>query len=65
MYNMNLCTFSEEKSRQIVELKDDNDRIKDRLLALKTENFSLLKEAKSARSCRDELDALKEKVMLV
>ncbi|KAJ8291188.1 hypothetical protein GJAV_G00022410 [Gymnothorax javanicus] len=51
----------EEKTEQLMDAKNEMERVDVELQRLRQENMQLLAEARSARAYRDELDALRER----
>ncbi|XP_057588655.1 protein Daple isoform X2 [Hippopotamus amphibius kiboko] len=51
----------EEKTEQLVDTRHEVDQLVLELQKVKQENIQLAADARSARACRDELDALREK----
>ncbi|XP_063039855.1 protein Daple isoform X2 [Engraulis encrasicolus] len=51
----------EEKTEQLMDTKNEVERLDAELQKLKTENVQLLAESRSVRAYRDEVDALREK----
>ncbi|MBN3296131.1 DAPLE protein, partial [Amia calva] len=55
----------EEKTEQLIDAKNEIERLDLELQKVKQENMQLLAEARSVRAYRDELDALREKASRV
>ncbi|XP_059416921.1 girdin-like [Carassius carassius] len=53
----------EEKSEQLLDCRQDLDRVEAEVKRLQQENMQLLTDARTARMYRDELDAMKERAI--
>ena len=54
----------EEKTEQMVEVQDDLEEHREQLSKFRSENLELMQDARAVRTYRDEMDILKEKVVV-